>query len=219
MAQETYAELWRALQLHSPVLPTTLAQQFIRGRFRDIRRKRLWSWRIAQSQFITPAAYTAGLATTTNGSNIVTGSGGTNWTNALIGLQFRFGSVAPIYTVTAIDSPTQLELDQPFGGIPPGSPTGYQIFPAYLTPPADFQDFISVKDTFNNYRLAPHLTQEDLDTYDAQRSWAGNPYGIADYRYGTSPTLGSVSSAAIAVGSNADSGPITYGTYVGRTAS
>lgn len=214
--QETYAELWRALQLHSPVLPTTLAQQFVRARFRDVRRKRLWSWRIGQAQFITPAAYTTGLASATIGSKIITGVG-TAWTAALLGLQFRFGAVAPIYTVASVDSPTQLTLDDQFGGIPPANPTGYQIFTAYLTPPADFQDFISVKDTFNNYRLALHLSQEYLDTYDAQRSWAGNPYGVADYRYGTSPTLGSVSGAVMAVGAPGDSSPVTYGTYTGRT--
>ena len=113
--QETYQELWRALQLHSPVLPTTLAQQFIRSRFRDIRRKRLWSWRIAQSQFITPAAYTTGLAKTTLNSQFVTGQGSV-WTSALVGQQFRFGGVAPIYTVIEVDSPTSLQLDQPYGG-------------------------------------------------------------------------------------------------------
>lgn len=214
--QETYAELWRALQLHSPVLPTTLAQQFIRARFRDIRRKRLWSWRVGQGQFITPAAYSTGLASATLNSPIVTGVG-TAWTSALLGLQFRFGAVAPIYTVISVDSPTQITLDAPFGGIPPSSPTGYQIFTAYLVPPADFQDFLSVKDTFNNYRLWLHLTQEELDTYDAQRSWAGNPYGVADYRYGTSPTVGSVSAIAQAVGTPSDPSPFTFGTYTGRT--
>jgi hypothetical protein len=214
--QETYAEVWRALQLHSPVIPTTLAQQFVRSRFRDVRRKRLWSWRVAQSQFITPAAYTTGLASATLNSPIVTGTG-TAWTSALLGLQFRFGAVAPIYTVISVDSPTQITLDAPFGGIPPANPTGYQIFMAYLVPPADFQDFLSVKDTFNNYRLWLHLSQEEVDTYDAQRSWAGNPYGIADYRYGTSPTVGSVSGAVMAVGTPADAAPVTYGTYTGRT--
>ena len=58
--QETFGELWRALQLHSPVLPTALARQFIRGRFRDIRRKRLWSWRIGTDQFIIPTVVVAG---------------------------------------------------------------------------------------------------------------------------------------------------------------
>lgn len=214
--QETYGEIWRSLQLYSQVLPTTLAQQFVRSRFRDIRRKKLWSWRVAQGQFITPAAYTTGLASATLNSPIVTGTG-TAWTAALLGLQFRFGAVAPIYTVVSVDSPTQLTLDAPFGGIPPANPTGYQIFTAYLTPPADFQDFISVKDTFNNYRLWLHLSQEELDTYDAQRSWAGNPYGVADYRYGTSPTVGSVSASVMAIGTPGDAAPVTYGTYTGRT--
>jgi hypothetical protein len=216
MAQESYAELWRALQLHSPVLPTTLAQQFIRARFRDVRRKRLWSWRVGQSQFITPNVYSTGLASATLNSNVITGSG-TGWTSALVGLQFRFGLVAPIYTIVEVDSTTQLLLDQPFGGIISVNPTGYQIFMGYLTPPADFQDFISVRDTFNNYRLATHLSQEFLDSIDAQRATSGNAYGIADFRYSSSPTLGSVSPAAVAVGLNTDPSPVTSGTYLGRT--
>jgi len=216
--QETYSELWRSLQLHSPVLPTTLAQQFIRSRFRDIRRKRLWSWRIAQSQFITPAAYTTGLAKTTLNSNFVTGQGSV-WTSALVGQQFRFGGIAPIYTVIEVDSPTSLQLDQPYGGVTSPNFTAYQIFPAYVTPPSDFQDFISLKDTFNNYRLYLHMTQEQLDTYDAQRSWAGNPYGVADYRYSTSPTAGSVGTTTLAVGSQGDSLPFLFGTYTGRSKS
>lgn len=216
MAQESYAELWRALQLHSPVLPTALAQQFIRARFRDIRRKRLWSWRVAQSQFITPNVYSVGLASASIGSNVVTGTG-TVWTQALVGQQFRFGTVAPVYTVVEVDSPTQLLLDQPFGGIISASPTGYQIFVGYLTPPPDFQDFISVRDTFNNYRLRTHLSQEYLDSIDSQRATSGNAYGIADFRYSTSPTVGSVSPSAVALGSNLDPAPVTSGTYVGRT--
>lgn len=214
--QETYAELWRSLQLHSPVLPTTLAQQFIKSRFRDIRRKRLWSWRIAQGQFITPTAYTTGLALGTVGSQVITGTS-TAWTSALVGLQFRFGAVAPIYTVIEVDSPTQLLIDLPFGGVAPGNPTGYQIFQAYLTPPTDFQDFISLKDTFNNYRLWLHLSQEELDTYDAQRAQSGTPYGIADYRYSTSPTAGSVGSTVQVVGTQGDAAPVFFGTFTGRS--
>jgi hypothetical protein len=216
MAQETYAELWRTLQLHSPVLPTTLAQQFIRSRFRDIRRKTLWSWRVGQSQILTVNATTAGQATGVIGSPIVNGSG-TAWDSTLVGLQFRFGNVAPVYTVAQVNSPTQLILDQPFGGVAPSVNVPYQIFTAYITPPSDFQDFISVRDVVNNWRLNLHLTQEELDTFDAQRSWTGNPYGIADFRYSSSPTLGSVSPTAVAVGSNLDPAPITLGTYAGRT--
>src|SRR5277367_1867657 len=217
--QETYSELWRALQLHSPILPTTLAQQFIRSRFRDIRRKRLWSWRIGQNQCITPNVYSIGLASATVNSLTVTGSA-TAWTSALIGLQFRFGAVAPIYTIVAVNQAAQtLTLDLPYGGAANATPTGYQIFQAYLTPPADFQDFISLKDTFNNYRLWLHLTQEELDTYDAQRSWSGTAYGVADYRYSTSPTAGSVGPATRIVGTAGDPSPFLYGTFTGTTSS
>jgi hypothetical protein len=217
MANETYSQMWRALQLHSPPLPTTLAQQFINSRFRDIRRKRLWSWRVGSNQIITPNIYSTGLATATIGSNVVTGTG-TAWNASQVGLQFMFGSTAPIYTITEVTSPTSLLLDLPFGGvISLAAPTGYQIFYGYITPPADFQDFLSVKDVLNNYRLQLHLSQEYLDSIDAQRATRGNAYGIADFRYASSPTLGSVSAVAVAVGSNLDPAPVTFGTYTGMT--
>jgi hypothetical protein len=219
---ETYSQLWRSLQLHSPPLPTTLAQQFINSRFRDIRRKRLWSWRLGNGQIITPNAYTTGLASATIGSTAITGSVDGNgnlpaWTSALVGLQFRFGSTAPIYTVAQVNSPTSLIIDLPFGGVQSVAPAGYQIFMGYITPPADFQDFISFKDVLNNYRVQLHVSQEFLDSIDSQRATSGNAYCVADFRYTSSPTLGSVSAAAVAVGSNLDPSPVTSGTYMGRT--
>jgi len=217
--QETYQDLWRALRLYSDALPTTLAQQFIRSRFRDIRRKRLWSWRVGQGQFIIPAAYTTGLALGNIGSQIVTGTG-TNWTPSLVGLQFRFGTTAPIYTVIEVTNPTTLVIDMPYGGIPfvPNTGKGYQIFMGYLTPPTDFQDFLSVKDVFNNYRLALHLNQEWLDSVDAQRAQSGTPYGIVDFRYTYNPTQGSVTAQnQVAIGPGGPgSTPVFSGVYTGR---
>lgn len=175
----------------------------------------MWSWRVGQNQFITPTAYTTGLATATINSPTITGIG-TAWTSALVGLQFRFGAVAPIYTVVEVNQLAQtLQIDLPYGGVSGASPTGYQIFQAYLTPPADFQDFISLKDTFNNYRLWLHLTQEELDTYDAQRAWSGTAYGVADYRYSTSPTAGSVGPATMVIGTQGDPAPFLFGTFTG----
>lgn len=213
--QETYSELWRALQLYSPVLPTALARQFVRSRFRDIRRKRLWSWRVAQSQFIIPNVITTGTVQITQNSPVVLGTG-TTWDVSLIGRQFRAGINSPVYTIASVASALQLTLDQPMGNAS-ASGLGYQIFQCYLSPPSDFQDFLSVRDIVNNVRLALHVSQDQLDSWDAQRASSGTPYCIADFRYGSNPTVGSVSGAVLAVGTQGDPAPVLTGLYTGRT--
>jgi hypothetical protein len=215
MSQETYAELWRELQLHSPILPTALAKKFIRARFRDLRRKRLWSWRIGQSQFIIPDVVISGKVNITQNSPQIVGVG-TTWDTTLIGRQFRAGINSPVYTIVDVNSNTSLVLDQPMGNIS-ASNLGYQIFLAFLTPPVDCQDLISVRDIFSNVRLTLHVNQEQLDSWDAQRASSGTPYCLADFRYGTNPSLGSVSPAVLAVGTQGDSLPVLSGVYTGRT--
>jgi hypothetical protein len=217
MANETYQQLWRSLRLYSPVLPVTLAQQFIKNRFRDLRRKRLWSWRCGQNQILTPAVVSSGTANVTHNSATVTGNG-TTWTSDVIGRQFRIGTTAPIYTIIAWNSATSLTLNLPFGGVTAG-PVGYQIFQAYITPtPTDFQDFISVRDVQMNWRLNLHVPQEYIDTVDAQRAWSGTPYCLADLQYNdTSDPVGSVGSVAQVNGNGAI--PVSSGLYTGSTQS
>ena len=215
--QESYQQLWRALRLYSSALPATLAQQFIIYRFRDIRRDRLWSWRLGQSQIVINAVYNTGLVTTVRGSQTITGSG-TAWPTSVVGRQFRVGTVAPIYTVVAWNSATSIEIDQPFAGTA-GAGQPYQILDAYVTPtPADFQDFISVKDPQMNWQLKTHVLQEYLDAVDAQRANTGTPYCLADLAYNpTQIAVGSVSPIVQVVGS----GPVPFasGLYTGYTQS
>lgn len=213
MAQETSQQLWRALRIYCPSLPIALAQNFIKYRFRDIRYRKLWSWRIGQSQFLTYDVYKTGTVTVTRGSNIVTGVA-TNFTTDLTGRQFRVGTIAPIYTVASVDSATQVSLDQVYGGLSQGG-VGYQILNAYITPtPTDFQDFISVKDTAMNWRLRTHVPQKYIDAVDAQRANSGTPYCLADLAYNntTNPT-GSVGPCVQVVG--AGPSPFASGLYTG----
>lgn len=216
MAQESFAQLWRAVRLYSPVLPATLAQQFIISRFRDLRRKRLWSWRIGQSQILIPPAIVSGQATATYNSQTVTGVG-TGWTTDIVGRQFRVGARAPVYTIVRLNSATSLELDQPWGGL---TVTGaYQIFQAYVLPtPTDFQDFLSVRDVYMNWQLNLHVPQDYIDQVDAQRSATGNAYCLADFKYNqTDVGTGSVGPCTRVVGSGP--GPFASGLYSGYTQS
>jgi hypothetical protein len=213
MAQETSQQLWRALRLYCPTLPVALAQNFIKYRFREIRYRKLWSWRIGQSQFLTYDVYKTGTASVVRGSNIVTGTA-TAWDPSLLGRQFRVGTIAPVYTVAAVDSATQIQIDQVYGG-PSNLNVGYQILTAYITPtPTDFQDFLSVKDTSMNWRLRTHVPQKYLDSIDAQRSNSGTPYCLADLAYNnTTNPSGSVNPCVQVVG--AGPSPFSSGLYTG----
>jgi len=213
MGQETSQQLWRQLRLYCPVLPIALAQNFIKYRFRQLRLRKLWSWRIGQSQFLTNQVYKTGTVSVVRGSRVINGTA-TGWTSDLVGRQFRVGTIAPIYTVAQLNSGTQLEIDQVYGG-QTNATVGYQIITAYITPePEDFQDFLSVKDTAMNWRLRTHVPQSYLDSIDAQRANSGTPYCLADLAYNpTSSPAGSVGPCVQVVGS----GPVPFasGLYTG----
>lgn len=217
MAQETAQQLWRALRIYCPTLPIPLAQNYIKYRFRDVRSRTLWSWRLGQSQFLTNQVVNAGTVAVNRGSNIVNGTA-TGWTSAILGSQFRVGTVAPIYTVAQFISATQIELDQIYGG-PTAASVGYQILNAYITPTdADFQDFISVKDTLMNWRLNLHTPQKYIDAIDAQRANTGTPYCLADLAYNpTQSPAGSVGACVQVVGSGPS--PFASGLYAGFSVS
>jgi hypothetical protein len=158
-----------------------LAEQFINYAFRDLIEKRKWSWSIAQSQFVFPAAVTTGTVTVVNNSNAVVGLG-TAWTTAMIGRQFRTSTLTPVYTIIAVGSPTTLTLDQPWGAAS-ASAQGYKIYIAYQIPPTDFHAFTTVWDANFSWSLWTDMSQAELNTYDAQRAAQGTPYVVADFDY------------------------------------
>lgn len=170
-----------SLLLRCPLAGGQLAEQFINYAFRDVIERRKWSWSISQSQFIFPAAVTAGTVTVTNQSNAVVGVG-TAWNATMIGQQFRTSTLTPIYTITAVGSATTLTLDQPWGAASSAN-TGYKIYIAYQIPPTDFHSFVSIWDPNFSWSLWSTVSQAELNTYDAQRASQGTPYVVADFDY------------------------------------
>jgi hypothetical protein len=63
----------------------------------------------------TPAVYSAGAVSVTNGSAVVAGSG-TRWASTLAGMLFQIATDTQSYRVAGVDSETQLVLDQPYSG-------------------------------------------------------------------------------------------------------
>lgn len=199
-------------------MPITLAQHWVRNRFRECWNRRLWSWRIGENQILTQLPYVAGTASTTNNSPFVIGAG-TAWTTQQLGRQFRIGTTAPIYTVVAVDTVNQiLTLDQNFGGAT-GNGLNYQIFDGYVVPPADFQNWIVVRDVAFNRQLWTNISQSWLNMVDSYRAFSGNAYAVADYRYTTTNTSGTVGQTQQVAGSQSDPGPVISGVYTGMTTS
>jgi hypothetical protein len=173
--------------LRCPLAGPFMAQDFVRWSFREIIEKRKWSWSIKRSQFVLPQITSAGTVTVTNGINTVVGAG-TNFTQALVGQQFRIGNLTPIYDIAAVADTTHLTLSDVWGATTQAN-SQYRIYLAYVIPPLDFHSFISVWDPAFSWQLWTTIKQDALNMYDAQRASQGTPYVVADYDY-TSLQLG-----------------------------
>lgn len=189
MALSTYDGMARAILLRCPVAPYLLARQWVAFAFRQLAERRAWSWLVREGQFLFPAVYATGTATVTNNSQTVTGAS-TVWTAAMVLRQFRAGANAPVYTISARVSDTEITLDRVWGGAS-ASAQSYEIYSAYVTVPSDFHAFMTVVDQSQAWQLATNVGQDELDILDPQRSDSGQPYVLSlhDYDSLNSPPL------------------------------
>jgi len=182
LALSTFEGLWKQLLLRCPSASLFLAREWVDYSYRQIWDRRRWSWLVGRGQFLLNQVVNDGVVTVNRGSFDVTGTG-TSFTTDLVNRQFRVGLTTPIYTIAEVDVPTQtLTLDQVWGGSTTAS-INYQIYNAYVTPATDFQSFVSVWDPNFNWQLALYTTQEELNSWDAQRSNTGTSYCVASYKY------------------------------------
>lgn len=184
---DDYTEVWNRVLLRAPVDPAQ-AQAFVKDAFQQFAERREWSWMIKNSTFAPPNLYDTGIATATPNSAIVTGSADAAgnlpvWTVAMVGRQFRFGIYTPIYTISAVDSPTQIVLDQPWVGQQVVTQS-YLLYQAYYSTPADFREWLTLKDPQNNFKLHTNTMQPQLDFWDPQRSQNQTPRCVAFLDYG-----------------------------------
>jgi hypothetical protein len=176
----SFLEMSRSLRLYVPDLPITLAQQFIRDRYRRILRRRDWSGLRRESQFLLNAFKTAGHVAFTRGSTSITGTG-TSFAAGDIGRQFKAGTGSPVYTITNVVGQV-LTLNMPIGTATATAST-YFIMDAYVIPPADFSRFLVVSNPIQGWRLHLAVTQAELNSMDPQRTFMGQPYAIVDRMY------------------------------------
>lgn len=178
MALSTFDQLWRQVLLRCPAASLFLARQWIDYSFRYLWDYKLWSWQIKQSQFLLFDSTNTGLVDATFGDQHIQGHG-TTWTGDEVSRQFRVGTQSPIYTVTDVDVINQIiTLSEPWGGKTQLSVV-YTIYNAYVTPPQDFEKFITVWDPNYNWQLELNVTQIELNAWDAQRANRGTAYVVA----------------------------------------
>lgn len=183
MAQGTLQKMARQILAYCPSVPYSLAQQWVADRYRSITENILWSFKIGQGTFYTPASYSTGTVTMTNGSAVVAGSG-TTFTSAMVGRQFQIGGF--VFTIASYSSATSITLDTTWYGDTVAGST-YQILQAYITPtPTDFLSWISVIDPALGWRIRTGYNSSELDTIDPRRSSTGTPTLLAGRSYNSS---------------------------------
>ncbi len=183
MAQGTLQKMARQVLAYCPSVPYSLAQQWITDRYRTITENILWSFKIGQGTFYTPAAYSTGTITMTNGSNVVTGSG-TTFTAGMVGEQLSLQGF--VFTITAFSSTTSITIDTIWYGATTASLV-YQILQAYITPtPTDFLAWLSVIDPALGWRIRTGYNSSELDTIDPRRASTGTPTLLAGRSYNSS---------------------------------
>lgn len=180
MSANSFLETTRSLRLYVPQLPITLAEQFIRDRYRRILERRDWSGLRREAEFQLNNEKHDGTVTFTRGTPTITGNS-TTFAASDIGRQFKVGTGSPIYTIINVAGQV-LTLDRPIG-VASGTAVAYRIIDAYVTPAADFLRFVLVADPLQGWRLRHWITANELTTMDPQRNFFGQPYVLADRMY------------------------------------
>lgn len=177
MSANTFQEMANSLRLFVPQLPISLAEFFIRDRYRRILDRKDWSAMRAEAEFILDDAKNDGTVTVTRNSAAVTGID-TAFAATDVGRQFKVGT-SSVYTIETYVSATSITLDRVYGGVTAADKT-YSVFDGFVTPPADFLRFLVVSDPLQGWRLRYWITQEELTSMDPQRMSFGQPYLLAD---------------------------------------
>lgn len=188
-----------------PKIPVNYCRTLVNRAWREVRERNLWSFLLAEGQWISPAQITTGTATTTQGSPqvvmdeaaaIAINANGSAPYSLLTQRQFRIGS-GGIYNIVSWDDGTDpdspnpgvptLTLDRMFGELSVTASI-YQIYQVYYaTPVKDFLRFVSIRDMQNFIDLFVDRTREDLDQMDPQRTWYYFPTWAVPYRTDLNP--------------------------------
>lgn len=185
-----FQSYWNELLAHIPSLSPFLAQRFVNRAWRDIRQKKSWSFLLAEGYLIVPTVITAGTISATQYSKTITPDAtalaafNLAGSHPLIGeRQFRLSAGSRIYNIDTWDGAT-LALKEEYQEATVAGST-YSVLSVYFKAPStDFIRFISIRDLTTNYFVKLHLSQEEINRIDPQRSTSGDPMYCADYKTG-----------------------------------
>ena len=179
MADATFEQLWKRVQLYAPDLPTPLAQEFINTAYSHALTWDYWRELRREFEYNLPDIYVDGSVDVVNGSATVIGNG-TAWTTSMIYRQFMVNSITPMFTIINVDVGAQeLTLDRPFNGIQDGPGLPYEIGQYYLDVPTDFLTWDIIRDVDRNWKLHTNFQQRQIDVWDTKRTTTGVPWVVA----------------------------------------
>jgi hypothetical protein len=178
-----------------PKIPVPYLRTLVNRAYKEIRDRNLWSFQLAEGQWISPQMITAGTATTTQGSNVVQmdsvaaaaiNANGSAPYSLLTQRQFRIGA-GGIYNIYGWDGVSALTLDRMYGELSVTSASYfiYQVY--YPSPTKTFLRFISVRDMQNFLDLFIATTREELDQLDPQRDFYTYPTRVVPYKPDPNP--------------------------------
>lgn len=177
MADQTFEQLWKRVQLYAPSCPVPLAQEFVNTAYSKALSWDRWSGLRKEYDILLPQIY-QGHANLVAGSTTVTGVG-TAFTSAMLYRQIMVNSITPIFTIVAVDVGAQtLTMDRAWPK-PTAANQSVEIGQYYVEVPSDFREWDIVRDIDNNWKLHTNFQQRQIDVWDTKRQVTGVPWIVA----------------------------------------
>ena len=179
---DTFADVYRTVMLRCPMAPAMLARDWVKEALKRAWESNNWSFGRCEAAF-SVNDQKSGLVDVTEGSDSVPSAGITFVATDLY-RQFRIGS-GPVYTIKCVDvDVNQIQLDRVFYG-QTQSGVSCTVLDAYITMPANFGKFIVVLDPSNALQVKHWVTEEEINSWDPQRTSTGTPWALASRRLGS----------------------------------
>lgn len=171
-----------------PEIGPDLARTLVQDAWEKIcRNKDNWSFLAKESAITVPNAVSDGTVTFTQDSDQVLADGTAKAAldvldQLLVGRIIRRSAGTP-YEITAYSSTTgYLTLALPYYEDTEAG-AAYEILGIYVTPPANFQGWISGRDVENQVDLSFYNTRQEIDFFDPERTDSDVPYALFQAGY------------------------------------
>lgn len=210
---DVFQEIVGVVHGHSLAVDPTLIETWVRDAWRETARYCTWSFFRKQYQILFPSPYATGTCALDPSSPTVTFTGST-LTQSMVGRQFRLSDY-PLHEITSVD-PTAGTIEIfPEPAYLSAAVTGqsFKILTAYVTPPADFFAWLSVRDMDRRHRVRLSTSLEEIDYYDPKRTLGTRPACLAGIDWARA-SAGRVYPTLQAVGSGP--APVASGTFTGQ---